>query len=34
MNKETGEAEFDQKKCFKGRVIDRVYPGGTSNFGK
>uniref|UniRef100_A0A6V2G5C6 Pseudouridine synthase RsuA/RluA-like domain-containing protein n=1 Tax=Ditylum brightwellii TaxID=49249 RepID=A0A6V2G5C6_9STRA len=26
-NSETGKVEFDQETCFKGRVIDRVYPG-------
>jgi len=28
MNDDTGEKEFDQKSCIRGRVIDRVYPGG------
>lgn len=28
VNPETGKEEFDQETCFKGRVIDRVYPGG------
>uniref|UniRef100_A0A7S4A9Z9 Pseudouridine synthase RsuA/RluA-like domain-containing protein n=1 Tax=Pseudo-nitzschia australis TaxID=44445 RepID=A0A7S4A9Z9_9STRA len=27
MNGDTGKEEFDQDTCFKGRVIDRVYPG-------
>jgi len=27
MNDDTGEKEFDQKSCIRGRVIDRVYPG-------
>ena len=25
---ETGKEEFNQEMCFKGRVSDRVYPGG------
>lgn len=29
-NPETGKEEFDQETCFKGRVSDRVYPGGKS----
>ena len=28
VNNETGEEEFDQKTCIRGRVIDRVFPGG------
>ncbi|MGK3758973.1 MAG: hypothetical protein ACI8RD_011290, partial [Bacillariaceae sp.] len=28
INNDTGEEEFDQKTCIRGRVIDRVYPGG------
>lgn len=28
VNEETGEDEFDKNACFRGRVIDRVYPGG------
>lgn len=28
LNSETGKEEFDQEICFKGRVMDRVYPGG------
>jgi len=27
VDPETGKEEFDQETCFKGRVIDRVYPG-------
>jgi hypothetical protein len=29
VNEETGQGEF-QPICFRGRVIDRVYPGGKS----
>ena len=28
VNEETGQEEFDRETCFRGRVIDRVYPGG------
>jgi hypothetical protein len=28
VNEETGQEEFDRDTCFRGRVIDRVYPGG------
>lgn len=27
INNDNGKEEFDQETCFKGRVIDRVYPG-------
>ena len=28
VNPENGKEKFNQLTCFKGRVIDRVYPGG------